>query len=140
VNDAQRFRAQAELCLRLAGLMKDRTAADQLNAKAADYLAQAVELETHSAGPSLQPKPSGGRSSFVALAFVRIEGGLVPGEEVECPLPGIAIRRAQAMSTSDANAGAVAFVRQSPDLHTFGDATATVLKTFGEVPEDFDTA
>jgi hypothetical protein len=59
--------------------MKDRIAADQLNAKAADYLAQAVELETHSAGPSLQPKPSGGRSSFVALAFVRIEGGLVPG-------------------------------------------------------------
>ena len=45
VNDAQRFRAQAELCLRIARLMKDRAAADQLNAKAADYLAQAVELE-----------------------------------------------------------------------------------------------
>src|ERR1700728_3162751 len=67
-------------------------------------------------------------------------GAWYRGEEVECPLPGIAIRRAQAMSTSDANAGAVAFVRQSPDLHTFGDATATVLKTLGEVTEDFDHA
>lgn len=79
MNDAQRFRAQAELCLRLAGLMKDRTAADQLNAKAADYLDQAVELETHSAGRARQPSPSGERCSFVTLAFVRIEGGLVPG-------------------------------------------------------------
>jgi hypothetical protein len=49
VNDAQRFRAQAELCLRIARLMKDRAAADQLNGKAADYLAQAVELEANPA-------------------------------------------------------------------------------------------
>jgi hypothetical protein len=54
--------------------------------------------------------------SFVALAFVRMEGGLVPGEEVECPLPGVAIRLAQAMSSNEANAGAVAFVRQSPHI------------------------
>jgi hypothetical protein len=76
--------------------------------------------------------------SFVALAFVRMEGGLVPGEEIECPLPGVAIRRAQAMSSNAANAGAVAFVRQSPDLDASGDAV--VLKAFGEVPEDFDIA
>jgi hypothetical protein len=118
--------------------MKDHAAAEQLNAKAADYLAQAIELEINSAGPSVQSIPPGERPSFVALAFVRMEGGLVPGEEVECPLPGLAIRRAQAMSISEANAGAVAFVRQSPNLGA--SAGATVLKAFGDVPEDFDIA
>jgi hypothetical protein len=49
--------------------------------------------------------------SFVALAFVRMQGGLVPSEEVECPLPGVAIRRAQAMSSNEANAGAIAATR-----------------------------
>jgi hypothetical protein len=138
VNGAQRFRAQAELCLRIARLMKDRAAADQLNAKAADYLAQAVELEINPPGASRNPVPIRGTAavSFVALAFVRIDGGLVPSEEVECPLPGVAIRRAEAMSSKEANVGAVAFVRQGPDLDAFGDAV--VLKTFGEVPENFD--
>ena len=105
MNDAQRFRAQAELCLRIARLMKDRAAADQLNAKAADYLAQAVELEINPPGASRNPVPIGGTAavSFVALAFVRIDEGLIPSEEVECPLPGMAIRCAQAMSSNEAN-------------------------------------
>jgi hypothetical protein len=60
MQDAQRFRAQAELCLRIARLMTDRTAADQLNAKAADYLAQAVELEINRAVPP--------RKSYAPLA------------------------------------------------------------------------
>jgi hypothetical protein len=137
VNDAQRFRAQAELCLRIARSMKDRTAADQLNAKAADYLAQAVELETNPAGASPMPVGRTAAVSFVALAFVRIDGGLVPSEGVECPLPGVAIRRAEAMSSKEANVGAVAFVREGPDFGAFGDV---VLKSFGEVPEDFDVA
>ena len=137
MNDAQRFHAQAELCLRIARLMTDRAAADQLNAKAADYLAQAVELEINPAGAPQNPMPIRGTAavSFVALAFVRIDGGLVPSEEVECPLPGVAIRRAQAMSSNEANVGAVAFVRRGPDLGAVGDV---VLKSFGEVPEAFD--
>jgi hypothetical protein len=138
VNDAQRFRAQAELCLRIARLMKDRAAADQLNAKAADYLARAVELETNPAGLPKNPMPIRGPAvSFVALAFVRINANLVPSEEVECPLPGMAIRCAKAMSSNEANVGAVAFVRRGPDLAPFGDE---VLKSFGEVPEDFNIA
>ena len=135
MNDAQRFRARAELCLRIARLMRDRAAADQLNGKAADYLAQAVELEINPAGAPQNPiMPIRGTAavSFVALAFVRIDGGLVPSEEVECPLPGVAIRRAQAMSSNEANVGAVAFVRRGPDLDAVGDV---VLKSFGEVPE-----
>jgi hypothetical protein len=139
VNDAQRFRAQAELCLRIARLMKDRAAADQLNAKAADYLAEAVELETNRPCASPNPTPIRGTAavSFVALAFVRIDGGLAPSEEVECPLPGMAIRCAQAMSSNEANVGAVAFVRRGSDLAPFGDE---VLKSFGEAPEDFNIA
>jgi hypothetical protein len=119
--------------------MKDRTAAGQLNAKAADYLAQAVELETNTAGPPQHPVPISRRAaaSFVALAFVRINAGLVPSEEVECRLPGMAIRCAQAMSNNEANVGAVAFVRRGPNLDPFGDE---VLKSFGDVPEDFDIA
>ena len=42
------------------------------------------------------------------------------------------------MSSNAANAGAVAFIRKSPDLDAFGDAV--VLKSFGDVPEDFDIA
>jgi hypothetical protein len=61
MQDAQRFRAQAELCLRLARSMTDRAAADQLRAKAADYLARAVEEEMNTAGAPKTLCPSGGR-------------------------------------------------------------------------------
>jgi hypothetical protein len=57
VNDAQRLRSQAELCLQIARLMTDRSAANQLHTKAADYLAQAVELEINSAVPPRNTMP-----------------------------------------------------------------------------------
>jgi hypothetical protein len=45
-------------------------------------------------------------------------------------------RRAQAMTFNEVNAGAVAFSRNGdPNLGDFDDAV--ILKTFGEVPEDF---
>lgn len=77
---------------------------------------------------------------YVALPFVRTEnGGLAPGQAVECPHQGAAIRRADAMSRNEANAGAVAFSRRgSPDLGEFEEAV--VLRAFGDVPEDFDCA
>jgi hypothetical protein len=63
-------------------------------------------------------------------------GGLAPGEAVECPNGVAAIRRAQAMSFNEANAGAVAFSRSGdPNIGEFDDAV--ILKTFGQVPEDF---
>jgi hypothetical protein len=43
---------------------------------------------------------------YVALPFIPIEGGLAPGEAVECPNGAAAIRRAHAMSFNEANAGA----------------------------------
>jgi hypothetical protein len=47
-----------------------------------------------------------------------------------------AIRRAEAMSSREEIAGAVAFYRRgNPDLGEFDEAE--ILKTFGQVPEDF---
>ena len=70
---------------------------------------------------------------YVALPFIPLEGGLAPGE---CPNGAAAIRRAQAMSFNEANAGAVAFSRSGdPNIGEFDDAV--ILKTFGQVPEDF---
>ena len=73
---------------------------------------------------------------YVALPFIPVEGGLAPGEAVECPNGAAAIRRAQAMALNKANAGAVAFSRSGdPSLGEFDDAV--ILKAFGNVPEDF---
>ena len=78
--------------------------------------------------------------SYAALSFVRLEnGGLAPGEAVECPHSSAVMRRADAMFRNGANAGAVALARiDSPDLGNSDDAV--ILKTFGDVPEDFDYA
>jgi len=76
---------------------------------------------------------------YVALSFVRVDGGLAPGEAAECAHAAAAIRCAQAMSAQEMNAGAVAFSRRgSPELGEFEDAV--VLKAFGEVPDDFHFA
>ena len=77
---------------------------------------------------------------YTALPFVRLgNGGLVPGETVECPHSSAVIRRADAMVRDEANAGAVALAYiDSPDVGDFEDAM--ILKTFGDVPEDFDGA
>ena len=73
---------------------------------------------------------------YVALPFMRLEnGGLVPGEAVECPHSSAVLRRADAMCRSESNAGAVALARiDSPDVGDFEDAM--ILKTFGDVPDD----
>jgi hypothetical protein len=72
---------------------------------------------------------------YVALPFVRVEGGLAPGDAVECPHAAAAIRRAGTLASRETNAGAVAFSREgSPDLGEFEDAV--ILKTFGDVPDD----
>jgi hypothetical protein len=58
---------------------------------------------------------------YTALPFVRLEnGGLAPGEAVECPHSSAVIRRADAMFRNEANAGAVALACiDSPDLGDF---------------------
>jgi len=74
---------------------------------------------------------------YVALPFVRVDGGLAPGEAAECPHASAAIRRAEAMSRNEANAGAVAFSRQgAPDLGEFNDAV--ILKRLATCRMIFD--
>jgi len=74
---------------------------------------------------------------YVALPFVKTEEGVAPGEAQEMPNEGAAIRRAEAMSRDPANAGALAFKRSGdPKMGNFNDAT--ILKSFGEVPENLD--
>ena len=77
---------------------------------------------------------------YTALPFVRWEnGGLAPGEAIECPHSSAVIRRADAMFRNEANAGAVALACiDSPDLGDFEDVM--ILKAFGEVPDDFISA
>jgi hypothetical protein len=74
---------------------------------------------------------------YVAMPFMPAEGGgLAPGQAVECPSEGAAIRRAEVMSRHEANAGAIAFARRGdPNVGEFEDAV--ILKTFGEVPDEF---
>jgi hypothetical protein len=73
---------------------------------------------------------------YVALPFVRVDGGLAPGEAIECPHAAAAVRRAEALAQKEGNAGAVAFSRQGiAELGEFEDAV--ILKTFGDVPDDF---
>lgn len=72
---------------------------------------------------------------YVALPFMRVDGGLAPGQAVECPNGAVAVRRAQTMSCNQSHAGAVAFSRSGdPNLGEFDDAV--ILKAFGEVPDD----
>jgi hypothetical protein len=75
---------------------------------------------------------------YAALPFVRLEnGGLVPGEAVECRHSTAVIRRADMMVRNEANAGAVALARiESARLGEFQEAV--ILKTFGDVPDNFD--
>ena len=46
MRDARYLRAQAELCLEMAGQVSDRATADNLRADAARYHAEAAEIET----------------------------------------------------------------------------------------------
>jgi hypothetical protein len=74
---------------------------------------------------------------YVALPFLRTEEGVVAGVAQEMSSERAAIRRAEAMLRDSANVGALAFRRSGdPNVGNFNDAT--ILKTFGEVPENLD--
>jgi hypothetical protein len=74
---------------------------------------------------------------YVALPFVKTEDGSAPGQAQECQSAPEANRKAEAMSRDPANVGALAFKRTGdPSLGNFADAT--ILKKFGEVPDNLD--
>jgi hypothetical protein len=71
----------------------------------------------------------------VALPFVAADDGIAPGEAVECVNLNAAVMRTEALSRKPGHLGAVAFSRTGdPATGDFGDAT--VIRKFGEVPED----
>jgi hypothetical protein len=75
---------------------------------------------------------------YVALPFVRTEdGSAAAGQAQECQSAPEANRKAEAMSRDPANVGALSFLRTGdPSVGSFADAT--ILKTFGDVPEKLD--
>ncbi|MCK1715059.1 hypothetical protein [Bradyrhizobium sp. 143] len=72
---------------------------------------------------------------YVALPFVAADDGIAAGEAVECFNPNAAVMKAEALSRKPGIIGAVAFSRSGdPATGDFGDAT--VIRKFGEVPDD----
>jgi hypothetical protein len=72
---------------------------------------------------------------FVALPFVAADDGIAAGEPTECFNPTAVVMRAEALSRKPGHVGAVAFSRTGdPATGNFGDAT--IIKKFGDVPDD----
>ena len=79
-----------------------------------------------------------GITYFVALPFDVADGSVVVGEPIECPSPAAAIERALGLWKIFGHTGAVAFSRTGdPATGDFHDAT--VLRKFGDVPDDLST-
>jgi hypothetical protein len=76
-----------------------------------------------------------GITYFVALPLDVADGSVVVGEPIECLSPAAAIERAQGLWKVLGHTGAVAFSRTGdPATGDFSDAT--VLRKFGDVPDD----
>src|SRR3981189_3186164 len=76
---------------------------------------------------------------FVALPFVASDDGVAAGEPTECFNPNAAVMCAEALSRKEGHVGAVAFSRTGdPATGDFSDAK--VIKKFGDVPDDRETA
>jgi hypothetical protein len=72
---------------------------------------------------------------YVALPFVATDDGVAAGEPTECFNPTAVVMRAEALSRKEGHVGAVAFSRTGdPATGDFHDAT--VLRKFGDVPDD----
>lgn len=72
---------------------------------------------------------------YVVLPFIATDGGIAPGEPVQCFNPNSAVMRAQAFSHKPGYVGALAFSRTGdPAKGDFQDAK--IIRKFGNVPED----
>lgn len=72
---------------------------------------------------------------YVALPFVETDDGPVPCGPIECQSGHEAIRKAELLSQTMGNLGAVAFSRRG-EPHTGEFSDAVVLKAFGDVPKN----
>ena len=75
---------------------------------------------------------------YVALPFVLANDGIAAGEAVQCFNPNSAVMKAEALSRTPGNVGALAFSRSGdPATGDFGDAQ--LIRKFGDVPDDLST-
>jgi hypothetical protein len=75
---------------------------------------------------------------FVALPFVATDDGIAAGEPIECFNTVAVMMRAEAFSRKEGHIEAVAFSRTGdPATGDFSDAT--VIRKFGDVPDDLST-
>jgi hypothetical protein len=73
---------------------------------------------------------------YVAMPFLQDEAGMpVAGTAEECQHSSAALRRAETMSRTAGNIGAVAFSRSGDPMAGEFDE-ARVLRKFGQVPDD----
>lgn len=70
---------------------------------------------------------------FIAVPYDRADRELVPGQQIKCIDPASAIEHAKHLWKSFGHAGAAAIVRTGHP-----ETTATVLRTFGMVPDDLE--
>jgi hypothetical protein len=72
---------------------------------------------------------------YVALPFIAADDGVAAGQALECFNPTAAVMKAEALSRKPGHIGALAFSRTGdPATGDFGEAT--VIRKFGDVPED----
>jgi hypothetical protein len=71
-------------------------------------------------------------SQFIAVPFDLTDDGLTAGEPFKCATPSSAIERAKGYWKIFGHSGAIAFVSTG-----YPEASITVLRRFGNVPEDF---
>jgi len=75
-------------------------------------------------------------TSFVALPFDFIDGGITAGEPIDCPSPATAIERAQGLWKVFGHAGSVAFSRTT-DFEIGKFNNKHVLRRFGQVADEY---
>jgi hypothetical protein len=75
---------------------------------------------------------------YVALPFVAAADGIAPAEAIECFNQAAAVMKAEALSLKPGHVGAIAFSRTA-DLAIGRFWDATVIRKFGDVPDDLST-
>jgi hypothetical protein len=75
---------------------------------------------------------------YVALPFIAAADGIAPAEAIECLNQATAVMKAEALSRKPGHVGAIAFSRTA-DLAIGQFRDATVIRKFGDVPDDLST-
>jgi hypothetical protein len=134
VDQKESYRRAAELCYQIAGRMPAAQAISIVR------LGDSYAALTCTTSQSPREGDASRTPRYIAVSFRRVwNNGFAPGPAIECPDATLAIRRAELMAREEHIAGAVAFSR-SADPVGKKVGVAVILKSFGDIPEDFDIA